>query len=212
MMVPMAQKIWEKNERLRWESPKVPIEMNKRDISRAPKWIRLLPDLAPCLIREFEKQADSTSSDFYASFLVLPFGCVGSPGYLCMFTDIVQALRRSFAPSDPTWRSNFHYEAEMFVGDAMFIEPRIGARLPECVGIWEWSFVFLLGGESLNFAKTDIEGTWQREQTTIGYELDTEAYDISLHKAKIEGSRTFAQGAQFVPDPIQLRVRDIQIP
>ena len=184
MMVPATQGICEKIERLRRALPKVPIGMDKRDISRAFKWIRLRPYMASVLMREFEKAASSTSPDFYAAFLVLPFGFVGYPGYFCMLTDIIQALRRSFSPSGKTWRSDFHYEAEMFAGDAMFIEPKLGARLSERVGSWGWAFVFLLGADSLNFTKMDIEGTRQSKKTMIGYELDTEAFAISLPKAK----------------------------
>ena len=184
MTAPTIQKLRGEIERLKRAFPGAHIKMTKRDISRAFKWLLLRPDMASVLMREFENEASSTSADFYASFLALPFGFVGSPGYFCMLTDIVQAMRRSFAPSDQTWNSNFPYEAEMFVIDAMFIEPDIGSRLVESVSGWKWACVLMLGEESLGRTKLDIEGTWESRQPMIGFGRDTEAFAISLPQAK----------------------------
>ena len=154
MMVLTIQRLCGKIERLKRAYPQVPIMMTKRDISRAFKWVRLHPDMSSILMHEFAKEDAGATSDFYDAFLVLPFGFVGSPGYFCMFTDVIQALHRSFPPADKSWSTEMIYEAEMFVGDAMFIEPSLGARLSESVRSWEWACMFLLGEKKLEFGQT----------------------------------------------------------
>ena len=128
-----------------------------------------------------------------------------------MITDAIQAIRRSCGPSHPLINGTIPYEAELFVDDAMFAEPRLGTRRIENVGSWDRSRTGVLGVDSINMGQMGQEGIWSQEQIMMGFEINTEDYTIALPDAKIEGARLFVVSDTYIPGTMQMEIKEIQV-
>ena len=88
--------------------------------------------------------------------------------------------------------------SEIFPDDAMFVEADIGNILGETGGGRVRRCRNLSGKDSIDDAKTALEGDWPTSGLVLGFNIDTVAATISAPLLKIEGSRTFILGADFV--------------
>ena len=65
---------------------------------------------------------------FVLFYLVLPFGFTGPPDIFGRIMQGVQNSHRSYKSPCPEWNGGDTLSAEVFVGDGMFLEARLGGR------------------------------------------------------------------------------------
>ena len=171
--------------------------MVNMDISRAFKRAIVHPDLVSAHVRYFSATDDGEEYDFVAGFMVPPCGLRGSPGYLCLITDAIQDVHRSFGHSQVEINGMYPYEADICAGDAMFCEVRVGARQSE--------------SESIRRELLVGEGIWKPQRIMIGCVVEVTDYAIALHRNKIEDARSFAVGDSYCAGPTQVRLDEIQV-
>lgn len=107
----------------------LPIELAKRDISRATKWAHVRPDMASALMREFEGSTCEQAEYFMAAFAVFPSGLDVSTCYFCLVDVAIQASHSDCGPADAFRNGEAPYVAEMFVGDATFADPGLATYI-----------------------------------------------------------------------------------
>ena len=115
--------------------PSIPIYGAKRDIDAAFTRCRLRPDGAVMFGTEFEL-GPKRCENVYLFYLVLPFGFTGSPGIFGRVMEAVQWYHQLHIHENPTWNGNEPLKADVFSGDAMFLDAEIGDRLDISVTVW----------------------------------------------------------------------------
>ena len=81
-MVPAIQEICTRIEQTHRLYPDAPVDLAKRDIHRASKWIRIHPAMASGLMNAIAGTACGQNADFATSTLALAFGFTGPPWVL----------------------------------------------------------------------------------------------------------------------------------
>ena len=211
VMTPSIEKICTKITLLKRLFPEVEIEMAKRDIARAFKLIPVPPQLMAVLYHPFSAQESKTTSDLIGGYLSLPFGWVASPGFFHLVTEIIQEIHRSFGPSNSSWNSPDAYQAFLYVGDAMFIEPRIGSRPEDSISTWEWACKGVLADRIIHEEKAKTEGYLSTKHTLLGFDIDTETGIIEVPPVKVMGARIMILSDVYRPGSSKVKVRDIQV-
>ena len=114
---------------MRW--PKAPVLCNKRDIDASFKRIRIRPDVSAVLRAEFNASLlryDGPGVKVAFLYLALPFGRRAVQGYISKLAEGVAIAHREYAPNHPNRDGAERFDSQLFVHDAISIEPNIGCR------------------------------------------------------------------------------------
>ena len=140
-----------------------------------------------------------------------PFGWVASPGFFRLVTEVIQEIHRSFGPANTSWNSPDAFIAFLYVGDAMFIEPRIGSRPADIISTWEWACLGVLADRSMHEEKAKTEGILSTKQTLLGFDIDTEMGIIEAPPVKVMGAQTMILSDVYKPGCGKMKLRDVQV-
>ena len=103
--------------------PSPPVHICKRDIDSAFHRVFIHPDLCKLLRHEFTAMdlglTNATYETINCSFLVLPFGWIGSPFYFALMTEAIMAIHANFRPSQPRWSGSERFSCFLYVDDAI---------------------------------------------------------------------------------------------
>ena len=170
--------------KMRW--PGLPIICAKRDIDSAFKRVRVHPDACAVLRAEFStKHLGLAGNDDTALFyLALPFGWRASPGYFSRIGEGITKAHQQYASGCPERDGADPFSSQLFVDDAIFIEPTLGERYKLVVECWEHVCVRLLGPGAVNADKIQLEGQWGSTHILSGYEVNVDEMTIKLPKPK----------------------------
>ena len=170
----------------------------KRDIRNAFKRASLHPEHIAIFCHQLEAQASGLNHDATVGGIALPFGFAASPAIFAMGTDAIQRAHRRYRARDGSWSGWEARYAEIFVGDAIFVEAAMGNILPATVNCWKHSFRGLFGHDIINEENVMLEGSWNTKGFALGFEIDTEAGAISVPPTKVEGARNYIMSGEFV--------------
>ena len=76
------------------------------------------------------------------------------------------------------------FDSQLFVDDAIFIEPMLGCRATMVVECWEHVCIKMLGLGAVNTDKVRLEGQWQDAHILLGFEINVELMTIKLPTPK----------------------------
>ena len=210
-MTPSIEQICTRITLLKRLYPDVQITMAKRDIARAFKLIPVHPQLMDVLRHAFSESEAKTSTDILGGYLPLPFGWVASPGFFRLITEVIHEIHRSYGPAQTTWNSPDASLAFLYVGDAMFIEPRIGSRPEDSISTWEWACRGVLAENSIREEKAKTEGVLSTKQTLLGFDIDTEPNTIEVPPVKVMGARIMILSDVYKPGYGKMKLMDVQV-
>ena len=117
-------------------------------------------------------------------YLVLPFGWRASPGYFSKIGEAITVAHQQYASGVPDRDGADPFTSQLFVDDAIFIEPCLGARREMVIECWENVCRGLLGEDAINDAKMKVEGQWSHTHILLGFEVNVEKLTIRLPTAK----------------------------
>lgn len=117
-------------------------------------------------------------------YLVLPFGWRGSPAYFPQMGEAVTRAHQAYISSDEIRVGADFPTSQLFVDDAIFIEPNLGERKEQVVACWEYVCRQLLGSSSINMEKVHLEGSWQESHIILGFDINVDKLTIRLPAAK----------------------------
>eukprot|EP00971_Amphidinium_carterae_P311340 6188068-Amphidinium_carterae.1 len=217
-----------------WQTmlPGIPVMIAKRDISSAFRLIWVDPEdcevfAADLPWRPLACAADtpvpvdpSTSSTakereelwtgVTAIFMVMSFGFTGAPGEWAPWGLATTALHRAYIPADPFLEGPWSFHSHILVDDAILVEPQIGNRPEISAYCYEENTRALLGEDSINQEKVQLEGEYGCEATVWGLVINTTANTIGLPEQRLlKGAHLLALPA-YTAGNRDLTLRDVQ--
>ena len=198
-----VRKVAEKAFAMKMKWPHVPIMCNKRDIDAAFMRVKVHPDMSAILCAEFSAELLGVSDDDTMTvlflYLTLPFGWRASPAYFSRMGEGLAVAHREFRSHDRNRDGADPFDSQLFVDDAIFIEPEIGLRKEVALSCWEDICRRLLGQTSINDDKVELEGDWDRKHIILGFEINADSLTIRLPKPKCLDAWQFFQDAMLSP-------------
>ena len=140
----------------RW--PNLRALYNKRDIDDAFKRVRVRPDMCAILCTESPGEyflIDDKDSAVIFLYLAPPFGWRASPGYFPQVGEGITLAHNGYTTNTPDRDGADFFESQLFVDDAIFIEPELGQRPRLAISRWEHLRRRLLGESAINEQKLD---------------------------------------------------------
>ena len=158
-----------------------------------------------------EFAANEDGSDVGVIFFTwAPFGFTGSPGIFGRAMQGVKWIRPQFCPDNPLWEGILSFWCEIFVGDGMFLEARIGTRAAQSVAKWEWAATQLLGSTAVSAGKLAMGGIRGKELAMLGSHVNLESDEISLPGPELVGAYNLVHQAVFNPGNYTIPLQAIQ--
>ena len=91
------------------------------------------------------------------------------------------------------------FNSFIYEDGCMLVERPVGSRLSACATCWEWCCKQVLGGDSINIEKKDLEGHWSQHQTLLGFEVNTDLMMSRLPEEKVEQARSLILSNELSP-------------
>ena len=190
--------------------PGIPIEGGKRDVDSAFTRCRLHPDASSMFSTEFIVEIGNGETGIIFFYMVLPFGFSGSPGIFGRVMQGVKWLHSLFSPTSQIWDGAQPFNCEIFAGDGMFIEARLGTRQKQCVEKWEWAATRFLGDTAIIKTKLELEGEWSKELLLLGFHVDLKLDEITPPDPKIVGAYNLLHLNVFNPGNYTIPLQTMQ--
>eukprot|EP00971_Amphidinium_carterae_P105852 2096399-Amphidinium_carterae.2 len=216
-----------------WQTmlPGIPVMIAKRDIASAFRLIWVDPEDCEVFAADLpwkpsacalesqtpEPPTSSTAEEradlglgVTAIFMVMSFGFTGAPGEWAPWGLATTALHRAYVPADPFTEGPWSFHSHILVDDAILVEPQIGNRPEISAFCYEENTRALLGENSINQDKVQLEGEYGCEATVWGLAINTMTDTIGLPEQRLlKGAHLLALPA-YTAGNRDLTLRDVQ--
>ena len=155
--------------------PNAPTKCDKSDIDSAFRQIRLRPESFALFPTEFDGLDFGLDYDIIVGYLALPFGRAGAPGVFAGISDIVTRYRRHSSPANALW-------SDLFADDGISTEPDFPDRLIRSSSTWGPGSYMVIGTDSPNKDKLQIDGQLGSMQIISGCEVEFASFAITSPK------------------------------
>ena len=92
--------------------------------------------------------------------------------------------RRDYSPRNPDRDGTERFDSQLFVDDAIFVEPNVGQRKEMVIACWGYICRELLGHGALNEGKLELECVRSTSHIIRGFEANVESMTIRLPPSK----------------------------
>ena len=167
--------------KLKW--PNLKVARNRRDIDASLKRIRVRPDTCAIMRTEFPAKilgVDDENATIIFLYSVFPFGWGGSPAYFSPIGEGVALTHQEYISSDKIRGGSDFFSSQLFVEDAIFIEPDLGRKKEKVIARWEYVCRQILGSTSANMDKAELGGARNTAHISLGFEIGANASAIRL--------------------------------
>ena len=122
----------------------------------------------------------------------------------------ITIAHQQYVPKDMNRDGTDFFYSQLFVDDAIFIEPHLGKRQQLVITSWEYVCRRLLGDSAINNKKRDEEGMWQTQHILLGFEVDVNKLTIRVPTAKRADALERVNQPMFRPGNRIITVKAVQ--
>lgn len=183
-----------------WRNPGIPVGLLKRDIAGAFKLVWLRPDVCGDLAVDLDVSFDGVQiSQVVGLPLVLTFGWSPSPGVFGSFGAGIDEHHAHGCPAKGASDGSFSFKSYTYVDDGTIVVSQLGNRPAIAAAAYELSCRTILGPDSVNNKKLELEGAWSQEVKAWGVHYNCLSVEHLLMMV-LEGGSPMDAGQVTVPD------------